>query len=144
MQSYEGKGLDADAAKAAAEDFKTRMGAALKAAGYPAKADPAGIDMPRAIAVLTALVLLVCMVYAPMAAALVEMFPTRIRYSSMSVPYHFGNGWFGGLLPAIAFTITATTGGMYDGLWYPIIVAAVTFVIGFLFVKDRKGRDLAD
>ena len=144
VQSYEGKGLDADAAKAAAEDFKTRMGAALKAAGYPAKADPAGIDMPRAIAVLTALVLLVCMVYAPMAAALVEMFPTRIRYSSMSVPYHFGNGWFGGLLPAIAFTITATTGGMYDGLWYPIIVAAVTFVIGFLFVKDRKGRDLAD
>ena len=144
VPSYEGKGLDADAAKAASDDFKKRMGAALKAAGYPEKADPAGIDKPKAIAILTALVLLVCMVYAPMAAALVEMFPTRIRYSSMSVPYHFGNGWFGGLLPAIAFTITATTGGMYDGLLYPIAVAAVTFVIGFFFVKDNRGRDLAD
>ncbi len=144
VPSYEGKGLSADDAKAAGDDFKKRMGAALKTAGYPEKADPAAIDKPKAIAILTALILLVCMVYAPMAAALVEMFPTRIRYSSMSVPYHFGNGWFGGLLPAIAFTITATTGGMYDGLWYPIAVAAFTFVIGVFFVRDRKGRDLAE
>jgi len=98
--------------------------------------------MPMAIGVLTLLVLLVTMVYAPMAAALVEMFPARIRYSAMSVPYHFGNGWFGGLLPAIAFTIIATTGGIYDGLWYPVIVAGVTFVLGLLLVKDNRGGDL--
>ncbi len=142
VDSYEGKGLTGDAAKAASDDFKKRVAGALKAAGYPDKADPAQIDMPKAMAVLIALVLLVTMVYAPMAAALVEMFPARIRYSAMSVPYHFGNGWFGGLLPAIAFTIIATTGGMYDGLWYPIGIAAVTFVIGLLFVKENKNVDL--
>ncbi|MBW8880973.1 MAG: MFS transporter [Asticcacaulis sp.] len=142
VESYEGKGLTADAAKAAADDFKKRAGGALKAAGYPDKADKAQIDYPKAMIVLILLVLLVTMVYAPMAAALVEMFPARIRYSAMSVPYHFGNGWFGGLLPAIAFTIIATTGGMYDGLWYPIIIAGVTFVIGLFFVKDKKDVDL--
>ncbi len=139
VPSFEGKGLTGDAAKAAGADFKKRMGAALKAAGYPEKADPAAIDYPKAIGVLTLLVILVTMVYAPMAAALVEMFPARIRYSAMSVPYHFGNGWFGGLLPAISFTIIATTGGIYDGLWYPIIIAGVTFVIGFFFIKDKRG-----
>jgi len=144
VPSYEGKGLDADAAKTAGEDFKTRITGALKTAGYPAKADSAQIDMPKTIAILTALVILVTMVYAPMAAALVEMFPARIRYSAMSVPYHFGNGWFGGLLPAISFTIIATTGGIYDGLWYPVIVAAASFVIGLLFVKENKNDDIAD
>ncbi len=138
VPSYEGKGLSGDAAKAAAADFKTRISGALKAAGYPDKADLKAINYPLAIGILTALVLLVTMVYAPMAAMLVEMFPARIRYSAMSVPYHFGNGWFGGLLPAISFTIIATTGGIYDGLWYPIAVAAVTLVIGVLFVKEDR------
>jgi hypothetical protein len=143
VPAYEGKGLDAAAAKTAADDFKKRAGEALKAAGYPEKADPAAINTPVAIAILTLLVVLVTMVYAPMAAILVEMFPARIRYSAMSVPYHFGNGWFGGLLPAISFTIIATTGGIYDGLWYPVVIAAVTFVIGFFFVKERKTDDIS-
>jgi MFS family permease len=141
--SYEGRGLDASAAKAAGDDFKTRAGDALKAAGYPDKADPAAIDTPMAIGILTLLVILVTMVYAPMAAILVEMFPARIRYSAMSVPYHFGNGWFGGLLPAISFTVIATTGGIYDGLWYPVIIAAMSFVIGLFFVKERRNADIA-
>ncbi len=141
VSSYEGGKLSADAAKAAAADFKKQLTEALKAAGYPEKADPKAIDTPKALGVLVLLVILVTMVYAPMAAALVELFPARIRYSAMSVPYHFGNGWFGGLLPAIAFTIIATTGGIYDGLWYPIIIAGVTFVIGFLFYKEKKTDD---
>lgn len=143
VPSYEGKGLDADAAKAAADDFKKRVGGALKTAGYPDKADTAAINFPMAIGILTLLVLLVTMVYAPMAAVLVEMFPARIRYSAMSLPYHIGNGWFGGLLPAIAFTIIATTGGMYDGLWYPVIIAGMTFVIGFFLFKEKKEDDFA-
>ena len=141
VDSYEGTKLTGDAAKAAAADFKKRLGAALKAAGYPEKADLKAIDTPKALTILTLLVILVTMVYAPMAAALVELFPARIRYSAMSAPYHFGNGWFGGLLPFIAFTIIATTGGIYDGLWYPIIVAGVTFVIGFFFYKEKKTDD---
>ncbi|HVZ30175.1 MAG TPA: MFS transporter [Asticcacaulis sp.] len=143
VTAYEGRGLDAEASKAAADDFKKRMGAALKEAGYPDKADPKAIDYPHAIGILTALVILVTMVYGPMAAALVEMFPTRIRYSAMSAPYHFGNGWFGGLLPPIAFAIVAATGGMYDGLWYPVGVSLVTLIIGILFVKDKKHADFS-
>ncbi|WP_443748703.1 MFS transporter [Asticcacaulis solisilvae] len=141
VESYEGAKLTGDAAKAAAGDFKKRLGAALKAAGYPEKADTKAIDTPKTLAILTLLVILVTMVYAPMAAALVELFPARIRYSAMSAPYHFGNGWFGGLLPFIAFTIIATTGGIYDGLWYPIIIAGITFVIGFFFYKEKKTDD---
>ena len=143
VASFEGTGLAGDALKAAQDDFKKRIGAALKAAGYPEKADPAAIDYPKAIGVLALLVILVTMVYGPMAAALVEMFPARIRYSAMSLPYHFGNGWFGGLLPAISFTIVATTGGIYDGLWYPVIIAGATFVIGLLFFKEKKDVDFS-
>jgi hypothetical protein len=115
---------------------------ALKAAGYPAKADMAKFDKVTVIAILTYLVILVTMVYGPIAAMLVEMFPTRIRYTSMSLPYHIGNGWFGGLLPTTAFAIVAQTGNMYNGLWYPIIVAGMTFVIGMLFVKETKDVDI--
>src|SRR5690606_17909545 len=107
-------------------------------AGYPEKADNNQIDYVKTIAILTYLVLLVTMVYGPIAAALVEMFPTRIRYTSMSVPYHFGNGWFGGLLPAISFAIVAATGDMYFGLIYPVVVALLCFVIGVFLVKDHK------
>jgi MFS family permease len=118
------------------------LGAALKAAGYPAKADMAKFDKVTVVAILTYLVILVTMVYGPIAAMLVEMFPTRIRYTSMSLPYHIGNGWFGGLLPTTAFAIVAQTGNMYNGLWYPIIVAGMTFVVGMLFVKETKDVDI--
>ncbi len=118
------------------------LGAALKAAGYPAKADMAKFDKVKVVLILTYLVILVTMVYGPIAAMLVEMFPTRIRYTSMSLPYHIGNGWFGGLLPTTAFAIVAQTGNMYNGLWYPIIIAGATVVIGGLFIKETKDVDI--
>jgi MFS family permease len=119
-----------------------KLSAALKAAGYPAKADMAKFDKVSVIIILTYLVILVTMVYGPIAAMLVEMFPTRIRYTSMSLPYHIGNGWFGGLLPTTAFAIVAQTGNMYNGLWYPIIIAGATVVIGGLFIKETKDVDI--
>ena len=122
--------------------FASNLGAALKAAGYPQKADMAKFDKVKVIVILTYLVILVTMVYGPIAAMLVEMFPTRIRYTSMSLPYHIGNGWFGGLLPTTAFAIVAQTGDMYNGLWYPIIIAAATVVIGGLFIKETKDVDI--
>nr|WP_315465497.1 MFS transporter [uncultured Rhodoferax sp.] len=120
----------------------SNLGAALKAAGYPVKADMAKFDKVKVVVILTYLVLLVTMVYGPIAAMLVEMFPTRIRYTSMSLPYHIGNGWFGGLLPTTAFAIVAQTGNMYNGLWYPIIIAGATVVIGGLFIKETKDVDI--
>jgi MFS family permease len=120
----------------------SNLGAALKAAGYPAKADMAKFDKVKVIIILTYLVILVTMVYGPIAAMLVEMFPTRIRYTSMSLPYHIGNGWFGGLLPTTAFAIVAQTGNMYNGLWYPIIIAGATVVIGGLFINETKDVDI--
>jgi MFS family permease len=131
-----------EASVKAIADFKKTVSEGLKTAGYPAKADMAKFDKVTVIAILTYLVILVTMVYGPIAAMLVEMFPTRIRYTSMSLPYHIGNGWFGGLLPTTAFAIVAQTGDMYNGLWYPIIVAGMTFVIGMLFVKETKDVDI--
>jgi MFS family permease len=122
--------------------ISANLSAALKAAGYPAKADPAKVNKIYVIVILTYLVILVTMVYGPIAAMLVEMFPTRIRYTSMSLPYHIGNGWFGGLLPTTAFAIVAQTGNMYNGLWYPIIIAGATFIIGTLFIKETKDVDI--
>jgi MFS family permease len=122
--------------------LSSNLAAALKAAGYPAKADMAKFDKVKVVMILTYLVILVTMVYGPIAAMLVEMFPTRIRYTSMSLPYHIGNGWFGGLMPTTAFAIVAQTGNMYNGLWYPIIIASATFVIGLLFVKETKDVDI--
>ena len=119
-----------------------KLNAALKAAGYPTKADMGKFDKFTVVIILSYLVLLVTMVYAPIAAMLVEMFPTRIRYTSMSLPYHIGNGWFGGLLPTTAFAIVAQTGNMYNGLWYPIIVAGITVVIGTLFIRETKDVDM--
>jgi MFS family permease len=118
------------------------VGGALKAAGYPPKADPEQINKPMLVVLLFILVLYVTMVYGPIAAMLVEMFPTRIRYSSMSLPYHIGNGWFGGLLPTTVFALIAFNGNIYYGLWYPIIVAALTFVIGALFVRETKDNNI--
>ncbi len=130
-----------DTVKAAA-DFKKAIGDAIKSAGYPAKADPDQINKPMVVLVLTLLVIFVTMVYGPIAAMLVELFPTRIRYTSMSLPYHIGNGWFGGFLPATAFAIVAATGDIFSGLWYPIIVAGATFVIGTIFLPETKDRDI--
>ena len=133
--------FDESSAKAIAA-FKKEVSDALKAAGYPAKADPAKMNKPLIVAILTLLVIYVTMVYGPIAAALVEMFPTRIRYTSMSLPYHIGNGWFGGMLPTISFAMVAANGNMYYGLWYPIVIAAITFIIGVLFVKETKDVDI--
>ncbi|ENR62004.1 hypothetical protein C028_02339 [Brucella abortus 63/168] len=112
------------------------------AGAFKMVADPAQVNWVLTIAILTILVIYVTMVYGPIAAILVEMFPTRIRYNGMSLPYHIGNGWFGGLLPAGVFALSAAKGDIYYGLWYPIIIASVTFVIGMLFVKETKGVDL--
>ena len=142
IEGYTVKGATKEEAAAKKGAFEKALGDALKAAGYPAKADMAKFDKVTVIAILTYLVILVTMVYGPIAAMLVEMFPTRIRYTSMSLPYHIGNGWFGGLLPTTAFAIVAQTGNMYNGLWYPIIVAGMTFVVGMLFVKETKDVDI--
>ena len=116
--------------------------AALKAAGYPAKADEAKIDKVMTVIILSIMMIYVTMVYGPIAAFLVELFPTRIRYSSMSLPYHIGNGWFGGMLPLLATALVAAAGDIYYGLWYPIGVSIMTFVIGLVFLRDTKDRDL--
>ena len=116
------------------------IGKALADAGYPAKADPARIDRVAVVAVLFYLVLLVTMVYGPIAAMLVELFPSRIRYTSMSLPYHIGNGWFGGFLPTTAFAMVAATGNIYYGLWYPVVVAALTVVVGLIFLPETFRR----
>jgi MFS family permease len=131
-----------DASKAAMDAFKKEVKTALTEAGYPAKADPAKVDKVTIVVILTILVIYVTMVYGPIAAMLVEMFPTRIRYTSMSLPYHIGNGWFGGLMPTIAFAMVAQNGNMYYGLWYPIVIAAATFLIGLLFVRETKNVDI--
>jgi MFS family permease len=133
--------FDEASAKAIAA-FKKEVGDTLKADGYPAKADPAKMNKPLMIAILVVLVIYVTMVYGPIAAALVEMFPTRIRYTSMSLPYHIGNGWFGGMLPTISFAMVAANGNMYYGLWYPIVIAAMTFIIGMLFFRETKDVDI--
>ena len=142
IPSYSSKGLPTDEAKKLDVAFKKAVADDLKAAGYPTKADPAKINKVLVTVILFYLVLLVTMVYGPIAAMLVEMFPTRIRYTSMSLPYHIGNGWFGGLLPTTAFAIVAQTGNMYNGLWYPIIIAGATFVLGTLFIRETKDVDI--
>ena len=133
--------------------FSKTLSATLTEVGYPAAANPSVVKLSNPfdvfrgqpliiVLMLTCLMVLVTMVYGPMAAALVEMFPTRIRYTSMSLPYHIGNGWFGGLLPATAFAMSAQTGDIFYGLWYPIVVAGGTFIIGLLFVRETKDRDI--
>jgi MFS family permease len=123
-------------------NFAQVLGQAIAAHGYPAAADTNDINFVAAIVLLTILVIYVTLVYAPIAAWLVELFPTRIRYSGLSLPYHIGNGWFGGFLPATAFAIVAATGNIYSGLWYPIAVAAGSFVIGLIFLPETKDVDI--
>ncbi len=126
-----------------APNLAATIAAAVKAHGYPASADPAGINYPMTVLLLVILVVYVTMVYGPIAAWLVEMFPTRIRYSGVSLPYHIGNGWFGGFLPATVFAIVAATGNIYSGLWYPIAVAAMSFVVALIFLPETKDRNIA-
>ena len=140
VASFEGGVMSAGDFKKASEQFSKDLGGKLKAAGYPTKADPAQINYPVVLLLLVILVLYVTMVYGPIAAWLVELFPARIRYTSMSLPYHIGNGWFGGFLPTVAFALVALTGDIYYGLWYPIIVALGTFVIGAFFLPETRGK----
>ena len=126
-------------------DFAKQLGDAITKHGYPATANTAEINYPMTVLLLTILVIYVTMVYGPIAAWLVELFPTRIRYSGLSLPYHIGNGWFGGFLPATVFAIVAATGNIYSGLWYPIVVAAMSFVVGAdLPAGDQGSRHHAD
>lgn len=142
LPSFEGASLAAPEFKDRAAAFGKSLRGALDAAGYPARADMTAVNYPMVIALCAWLVLLVTMVYGPIAAWLVELFPTRIRYTSMSLPYHLGNGWFGGFLPVTSFAIVAATGDIYAGLWYPVIVALVTAVIGALFLADNFRRPI--
>lgn len=143
IQAYSAKGMmTLIESQSRDAEFKNAIRNALNDAGYPAKANPNEISYVPVLLLLAYLVILVTMVYGPIAAMLVEMFPTRIRYTSMSLPYHIGNGWFGGLLPTISFALVAQNGNIYYGLWYPIIIAAITLVIGTLFIRETKDVDI--
>jgi len=142
VASFDGQRLEKKAFTAAKTSWGKALTAELAKAGYPAKSDPAKMDKPKVVALLFLLVLYVTMVYGPVAAALVEMFPAQVRYTSMSLPYHVGNGWFGGFLPTTAFAMVAATGNIYYGLWYPIAVAGFTVVVGGLFVKEMRGANV--
>jgi len=143
IASYAADGLDKDALATHSARFEDALAKALAAAGYPEKADSAAINYPMTVLLLWILVMYVTMVYGPIAAYLVELFPTRIRYTSMSLPYHIGNGWFGGFLPAISFALVAATGNLYYGLWYPIVIAVMTLLVGVLFLRETKDVDIA-
>ena len=142
VTSFEAEGLAGDVLAAQRTAFGGELKSALTTAGYPEKADTSRINVPMTILLLWILVLYVTMVYGPIAAFLVELFPTRIRYTSMSLPYHIGNGWFGGFLPAISFALVAGSGNLYFGLWYPIGIAVMTLVIGTLFLKETRNVDI--
>ena len=142
LESYSAVGLSKEDAAAKDKEFSGQLKDLIKESGYPAKADSAQINKPMVLLLLFILVLYVTMVYGPIAAMLVEMFPTRIRYTSMSLPYHIGNGWFGGLLPTTSFALVAYAGDIYFGLWYPIVIAMMTAIIGSIFVAETRDNDI--
>ena len=142
ISSYEATGLAGDEVKKKGDEFNKTIGEAITSAGYPAKADASQVNYVMVTALLVILVIYVTMVYGPIAAMMVEMFTTRIRYTSMSLPYHIGNGWFGGFLPTTAFAMVAATGDIYYGLWYPIAIALMTFVVGTLLVRETKDNPI--
>ena len=142
IDSFAAAGLSADDAKARTDALNKAVADAITAHGYPASADTTQINYVMTVLLLWILVIYVTLVYAPIAAWLVELFPTRIRYTGMSLPYHIGNGWFGGFLPAIVFAIVASTGNIYSGLWYPIIIASMSFVIALFLLPETKDRDI--
>lgn len=140
LRSFEGAQLSAAQFRAESDAFTLRLQRALAAAGYPARADPALINYPMVLALLVLLMVYVTMATGPMAAWLVELFPARVRYTSLSVPYHIGAGWFGGFMPAVAFALVAITGDIYSGLWYPVVVVGLTVVCGACFLPETAGR----
>jgi len=142
IASVEGTGLDAAALKAARTDVETRVKAALTQAGYPTRADPARINLPAVFGILMIFMIAATAVYGPQAAALVELFPTRVRYTAMSLPYNVGTGWVGGLLPAASFALVAFSGNIYFGLWYSVAFTGVAAVVALLFLPETRGRDL--
>lgn len=142
VASVEGAGLAPAALKAARTDVETRARAALTAAGYPEKSDPARINMPLTFAILMIFMVAACALYGPQAAALVELFPTRVRYTAMSLPYNIGTGWVGGLLPAASFALVAASGNIYFGLWYAVAFTVVAVVVSLLWLPETRGRDL--
>jgi len=137
IASFDGAGLTPEEFKEDSEAFARDLAEILARAGYPTKADPSQINGPMVLLILTVLVIYVTMVYGPIAAWLVELFPPQIRYTSLSLPYHIGNGWFGGFLPTVSFALVAFTGDIYYGLWYPVVVSLITVVVGGLFLRDR-------
>jgi MFS family permease len=143
IASFSSTGLSTAEAHDKTAAFKHALDAELIRAGYPTRADPARMNKPLIIVILTLLVIYVTMVYGPIAAMLVEMFPTRIRYTSMSLPYHVGNILGSGLAPAAALAVVAQTGNMYDGLWYPVLGSGAVFIIGMLFVRETKNVDIS-
>ncbi len=142
IDSFEGAGMAKEEFASKSDQFKKAVGDAIRSHGYPDKADMSKVNYPMVILLLTILVIYVTMVYGPIAAWLVELFPTRIRYSSVSLPYHIGNGWFGGFLPTTVFAMVAATGDIYYGLWYPIVIAAMTLVIGTFFLPETNNRPI--
>ena len=120
-----------------------KLTATLKAAGYPAAAKDPDVNVAMLILLVFIQLVYVTMVYGPIAAFLVELFPARIRYTSMSLPYHIGNGWFGGMLPLTAAALVAANGNIFAGLWYPVIVAGITFVIGMLFIRETRDHRIS-
>ena len=142
VASVEGGGMDAAALKAARTDVETRVKAALVEAGYPAAADPARINMPLVFGILMIFIVAATALYGPQAAALVELFPTRVRYTAMSLPYNIGTGWVGGLLPAASFALVAWSGNIYFGLWYAVAFTAVAAVVALIWLPETRGRDL--
>lgn len=139
VPAFEGAQLSAERFRQESAAFTTHLNGALAAAGYPQTADPSRINAPMVSLMLLFLMVCVTLVTAPMAAWLVELFPARVRYTSLSVPYHIGAGWFGGFQPAVAFTLVAITGDLYSGLWYPVIVAAVTVLAGVCLLPETAG-----
>jgi MFS family permease len=142
LESFDGSAhstVDLVTAKAA---FDLQLRTALSEAGYPERADPDLMNKPMMVGIMLIFMVLAAMIYGPLAAVLVELFPTRIRYTALSVPYHVGNGWFGGLLPAIALMIVTASGNIYSGFWYPVVIAGVTVVIGALLLPETSKRDI--
>jgi hypothetical protein len=142
LASFDAEKFSASEAQARDEAFTHDLTAAIRAAGYPAKADPARIDKGVVMLLIFVLVFFLTMAYGPVAAMLVELFPARIRYCSVSLAYHIGTGWFGGLVPSIGFALVAMTGDIYDGLWFPVMVALGSVTIAALFLRDRTRADI--
>jgi hypothetical protein len=142
VTSISGVQMDKAGLAAARKDFETRLRVALNEAGYPTSADPAKANLPLVFAIVMVFMIGATALYGPQAAALVELFPTRVRYTALSLPYHIGTGWFGGFLPAIAFAIVVATGNIFAGLWYPVIGGAISLLAMVFFLPETKDRDI--